>query len=86
VKTTRLPKLTGLTDPAPGAGWWLEPANPQPRIMVRSDVLDADGDPLVGDLVRHTIAADGKVTPSILVTGHSGLEWHIMGQLLGWSP
>jgi hypothetical protein len=49
-----------------------------------------DGFPVLGNLNNHEIAADGTVTPSVLITHNYGPEmsqqWHEFVKLEDWSP
>lgn len=39
----------------------------------------------IGGLGGHEIAADGKVTPSVICP-HEGCGWHVSVRLMGWTP
>lgn len=75
MKTTQAIKIKGFdTIPKDGQVYWFTD---------REIVYIVTPTGMLGNLSEHTIADDGTVTPSVLITGQDG-EWHGMVKLEGY--
>ena len=76
MKTTHAKKVDGFDNIIETeVCWWVDR---------NGDVHLEVPDGFAGNLSAHTIADDGVVTPSVLITKHTGEEWHGMVKLEGW--
>lgn len=71
----QIPRLASRGDPGPG--WW-----PATLDGERTAWLKCPGGH-AGSLIDHTIAGDGRVTPSV-VCSDDACAWHVFVQLVGW--